>query len=158
MSKSIRKSKGGKKSVDAATMAQLIKDGKVPPQYAVPKSDGHDAIHAWIDLLADAWKQDRARRIDAIVTRVFPDVHKAIKWHGLWYGTPGQGWFLAVNAFKAYLKLTFMNGESLTPVPPTPLKAEGNAALDLKEADDFDEKLIASWIEQAHLLPGWGKA
>jgi hypothetical protein len=54
----------------------------------VPKSEGDGAVQAWIDLLPD-WQSARARRVDAVVTRQAPNVHKAIKWHGVWYGVPG---------------------------------------------------------------------
>ena len=56
----------------------------LPPQYAVAKSDGNDAVQAWIDLLPE-WQTAQARRVDAVVTHVLPEVHKAVKWHGVWY-------------------------------------------------------------------------
>jgi hypothetical protein len=46
------------------------------------------AVRAWIDLLPK-WQTVRARRVDAVVTRQVPNVHKAVKWHGAWYGVPG---------------------------------------------------------------------
>ncbi len=53
--------------------------------------------------------------------------------------TPGQGWFLAVASFKAYLKLVFFDGASLTPVPPGPLATQPLRALGVREADKLDE-------------------
>ena len=85
---------------------------ELPAHYAVPKSEGAGAVQAWIDLLPD-WQSARARRVDAVVTRQVPNVHKAIKWHAAWYGVPGQGWFLAVGSFKAHLKLVLFDGASL---------------------------------------------
>ncbi len=61
---------------------------ELPAHYAVPKADGDGAVQAWIDLLPD-WQSARARRVDAVVTRQVPNVHKAVKWHGAWYGVPG---------------------------------------------------------------------
>ncbi len=130
---------------------------KLPPQYAVPKSDGDAPVQAWIDLIPE-WQSIRARRIDAIVTRLVPNLHKAIKWHCVWYGVPNQGWFLAIGTFKAHLKLVFLDGALLTPIPPVPLKTKPNRALDIREADSFDEPQLAAWIKQASKLPGWGKA
>ena len=130
---------------------------KPPAHYAVPKSDGAGAVQAWIDLLPD-WQTARARRVDAVVTRQVPNVHKAVKWHGVWYGVPGQGWFLAVASFKAHLKLVFFDGASLTPVPPGPLATKPMCALDVREADKLDEAQLAGWVKQASQLPGWGKA
>ncbi len=134
------------------------KSGKgLPAHYAVPKGEGDGPVQAWIDLLPD-WQSARARRIDAVVTRQVPHVHKAIKWHGAWYGVPGQGWFLAFSSFKAHLKLVFFDGASLTPVPPTPLAAKPQRALDVREADELDEAQLADWVKQASQLPGWGNA
>ena len=130
---------------------------KLPAHYAVPKSEGDGAVQAWIDLLPD-WQPARARRVDAVVTRQVPRVHKAVKWHGVWYGVPGQGWFLAVASFKAHLKLVFFDGASLTPVPPGPLATKPMRALDVREADKLDEAQLAGWAKQASQLQGWGKA
>ena len=128
-----------------------------PAHYAVPKGDGDAAVQAWIDLLPD-WQATRARRVDAVVTRRMPDVHKAVKWHGAWYGVPGCGWFLAIASFKAHLKLVFFDGASLEPSPPVGLAAKGQRALDVREADALDERRLAGWVGQAARLPGWGRA
>lgn len=146
----------------AAAKSRMYKSGKSgayrpPPHYAVSKSDGDEPIQAWIDLLP-GWQTARARRIDVVVTRQMPDVHKAVKWHGAWYGVPGRGWFLAVASFKAHLKLVFLDGTSLRPVPPVPLATKPQRALDVREADELDEARLAGWVEQASRLPGWGKA
>ena len=136
-------------------MDRLIREGKVRPHYAVPKSDGDAAVRAWIDLLPE-WQSERARLVDAVVTRAMPDVHKAVKWHGVWYGVTGRGWFLAVASFKAHLKLVFFDGGSLTPPPPVSLAAKPQRALDVREADALDESRLELWVRQAVRLPGWG--
>src|SRR5690349_13648210 len=78
----------------------------LPAHYAIAKSEGDEAVLAWINLLP-AWQTDRAGRVDAIVVREVCDMHEAVKWHGIWLGVPGQGWFLAVATCKARLKLVF---------------------------------------------------
>jgi len=152
-----RKSSGRMRSVDAATMAVLIREGKVPRHYAVLKSEGAGAVKQWIALLP-GWQSARARRIDAVVTRAVPKVRKAVKWHGAWYGTPGGGWFLGIASLKHYLKLAFVDGAHLKPAPPRSHGAAPARALDLRETDDLDEALLASWARQASRLPGWFKA
>ncbi len=129
---------------------------KLPPHYAIPKSEGNAPVQAWIDLLPD-WQSDRARHIDAIVTREVPNVQKAVKWHGAWYGIPNKGWILAMASFKAHLKLAFFDGALLKPTPPVPLAAKGQAAFDIREPDKLNEKEFSDWIKQASKLPGWGK-
>jgi hypothetical protein len=55
----------------------------------VPKVEGDGAVQAWIDLLPE-WQTAHARRVDAVVTGQVPNVHKAVKWHGAWYGVHGS--------------------------------------------------------------------
>jgi len=141
----------------AAKMRELIRSGKVPPHYAVARSDGDHAVRAWIDLLPE-WQSARARRVDAVVTRTLPAVRRAVRWHGAWYGIPGGGWFLAMASFKAHLKLVFFDGASLSPPPPVALAAKPRRALDIREGDALDEKRLAGWMRQARRLPGWGEA
>ena len=142
---------------DGKTTAELIAEGKLPAHYAVAKADGDGPVQAWIGLLP-GWQAERARRIDAVVTGALPDVRKAVKWHGAWYGVPGQGWFLALNGFKRHLKLTFFDGLKLTPPPPVAMKIAPIRALDLCEADRLDDAQLARWVAQARALPGYGKA
>ena len=129
----------------------------LPPQYAVAKSDGNDAVQAWIDLLPE-WQTAQARRVDAVVTHVLPEVHKAVKWHGVWYGMPVKGWILAEASFKAHIKLVFFDGAALTPLPPILLASKPQRAIDLRDGVVLDESQLADWIRQSSLLPGWGKA
>jgi len=130
----------------------------MPAHYAVPKSDGDEAVQAWIDLLPAGWKQDRARLVDRIVTETFPEVKKAIKWHVVFYGGPSGGWMMAMAPFKAHIKLNFFNGGQLDPPPPVEMAQKPNRALDSREKDALDEHQLADWIRQASQLPGWLKA
>ena len=136
--------------------SELVAEGKVPPHYAVPKSDGAEAVRAWIALLP-SWQADRAARIDRIAGDAFPAVVRAVRWHGAFYGVPGGGWFMAVHSFKAHLKLTFFDGASLSPLPPVALAKAPSRALDLRESTSLDDGTLAGWFEQAIRLPGFGR-
>ena len=139
------------------TNAELIAEGKLPPHYAVGKSDGDAAVRRWIGLLP-GWQRARAGEIDALVGAVHPGVARAIRYNGAWYGTPGAGFHLALNPLKRLLKITFFDGQSLDPPPPVALKIAPAAALDLRETDPLDADRLADWIRQAVTLPGYGKA
>lgn len=139
------------------TNAELIAQGKLPPHYAVGKSDGDAPVQRWIDLLP-GWQADRAREIDRIVTETLPGVAKAIRYNGAWYGIRGGSFFLALNPFKRHLKLTFFDGQTLTPPLPVALKIAPNGALDLHETDPLDHGQLAAWVREAKSLPGFGKA
>lgn len=137
--------------------AELIAEGKLPAHYAVGKSDGDAAVQKWIGLLP-GWQMAHAREIDAVVSETLPGVAKAIRYNGAWYGTPGGSFFLALNAFKRHLKVTFFDGQSFDPPLPIAMKIAPNGALDLYETDPLDGPRIADWVRQAVTHPGYGKA
>ena len=101
------------------------------------------------------WKRTVGRRLHALIVRSVPDVHKAVKWNSPFYGIEGQGWFLSFHCFTKYVKVTFFRGTSLRPVPPGESKHKEVRYLDIREDDGKDDKLLASWIQQASELPGW---
>jgi hypothetical protein len=86
--------------------------------------------------------------------RVVPRVRKAVRWNSPFYGVDGQGWFLSAHCFDRYVKLTFLNGASLKPLPPVGSKVAGVRYFHLHEEDELDEEQLSSWIRQASKLPG----
>lgn len=121
------------------------------PQIA--KAEGDAPVQAYIDAIP-GWKQDIARRLDALVTRTVPNVHKAVKWNSPFYGIKGQGWFLGYHVFTNYLKVTFFKGTSLKPAPLGGTAKEARW-IDIHE-NDYDEAQLKAWIKQAAAIPGWG--
>ena len=119
----------------------------------IPKGEGDAPVQAWIAAVPAA-KRDLARRIDAIVERVVPQVHKAVKWNSPLYGVAGDGWFLSLHVFTHYLKVTFFRGTSLDPVPPGASKHKEVRYLDLRIDAPFDEPQFIRWVTQASRLPG----
>ena len=101
------------------------------------------------------WKSEVGRRLDALIERTVPGVRKAVKWNSPFYGVEGQGWFLSFHCFTRYVKVTFFRGASLRPLPPDESKHEDVRYFHIREDDQFDEALMASWIRQASELPGW---
>ena len=87
--------------------------------------------------------------------RIVPIVRKAVKWNSPFYSIEGQGWFLSFHVFTRYVKVTFFRGTSLRPVPPGPSKDKNVRYLDVREGDELDEALVATWVRQAAALPGW---
>jgi hypothetical protein len=120
------------------------------PQIA--KGYGDAPVQAYIDAMPD-WKRDVGRRLDAIIARTVPGVHKAVKWNSPFYGIEGQGWFLNFHCFTKYVKVAFFRGTSLRPVPPGESKHPEVRYLDIHE-DDLDEKQFVAWVKQASRLPG----
>jgi hypothetical protein len=101
------------------------------------------------------WKSEVGRRLDALITRSAPKVVKAVKWNSPFYGTEGQGWFLATHCFTKFVRVVFFKGTSLVPLPPGESKTPETRYFDIRETDVLDEKQFASWIGQTAALPGW---
>ena len=102
------------------------------------------------------WKREVGRRLDALITRTVPRVHKAVKWNSPFFGVEGQGWFLSLHCFTKYVKVAFFRGASLRPPPPGASRNPDTRYLDIHEEDALSEKQLASWITQAAAIPGWG--
>jgi hypothetical protein len=111
-------------------------------------------VRAYVEAMP-GWKRGVGRRLDALIERTVPDVHKAVKWNSPFYGLDGESWFVSFHCFTKYVKVSFLRGASLQPVPPVESKSEGTRYFHIHENDQLDEELVKSWIEQAAALPGW---
>ena len=121
------------------------------PQIA--KADGDAPVQAYIAAMP-GWKRDVGRRLDALIVRTVPGVHKAVKWNSPFYGVEDQGgWFLSFHCFTKYVKVTFFRGTSLRPVPPGESKHKEVRYFDIYEGD-LDEAQFVAWVKQASQLPG----
>jgi hypothetical protein len=137
------------KGLAAGATPQLLSGGN--PQIA--KGYGDAPVQAYIAAMP-GWKSGVGRRLDALITRTVPDVHKAVKWNSPFYGIEGQGWFLNFHCFTKYVKVAFFRGTSLRPVPPGESKHKDVRYLDIHEHDQLDEAQFTGWVKQASQLPG----
>jgi hypothetical protein len=144
-----------RKSTTVAKKAVANGDGAKPvllsggnPQIA--KADGDAPVQAYIAAMP-GWKSDVGRRLDDLIVR---NVRKAVRWNSPWYGVEGEGWFVSYHVFTRYVKVTFLNGASLRPVPPGSGKDPDSRWLDIYEGE-LDEEQMATWVRQAAALPGW---
>ena len=119
----------------------------------IAKGEGDAPVQAYIAAMP-GWKRDVGHRLDALIARTVPGVHKAVKWNSPFYGIEGHGWFLSFHCFTKYIKVTFFRGTSLRPVPSGESKHKEVRYLDIHEDDPFDEALLAAWVKQASRLPG----
>lgn len=120
------------------------------PQIA--KGHGEEPVQAWIAAAPD-WKGDLTARIDAIITRIVPNVRKAVKWNSPLYGMEENHWFLGLHCMTKYVKVAFFKGAHLNPLPPNTSKQKEVRYLDIREGE-FDEKQFAAWVKQASKIPG----
>jgi len=121
------------------------------PQIA--KGDGDGPVQAYIAAMP-GWKRDVGRRLDTLIERTVPGVHKAVKWNSPFYGVEGEGWFLNFHCYTKYVKVAFFRGTSLQPVPPGESKSKDTRYVDIREGEQLDEAQFASWVKQASQLPG----
>ena len=120
------------------------------PQIA--KGYGDAPVQAYIAAMP-GWKRDVGRRLDALIARTVPGVHKAVKWNSPLYGVDDEGWFLSIHVFAKYIKVAFFRGTSLRPVPPGKSKQKDVRYLDIHEGQ-LDETQFVAWVKQASQLPG----
>ena len=153
MTKPVAKKKAANKKAAAAKKPAkkpvLLAGGN--PQIA--KGEGDAVLQSYIAAMP-GWKREIGRRLDALIERTVPGVHKAVKWNSPFYGIEGEGWFLNFHCFTSYVKVAFFRGASLKPVPPGASKHKDVRYLDIREGDPFDEAQLADWIAQASRLPG----
>jgi hypothetical protein len=138
-----------KSKARSAAKPRLLSGGN--PQIA--KADGDAPVAAYIAAMP-GWKGAVGHRLDALIARTVPGVHKAVKWNSPFYGVEGQGWFLSFHCFTKYIKVTFFRGTSLRPVPPGESKHKEVRYFDIHEDAPLDEARFARWVKQAGGLPG----
>jgi len=119
----------------------------------IPKGEGNGPVQDYIAAMP-GWKRSVGARVDGLIERTVPRVHKAVKWNQPFYGHVGDGWFLAFRCYTKYVQLQFFRGASIVPVPPKASKHDEVRYLDIYEDDELDEEQLVSWIEQASDLPG----
>jgi hypothetical protein len=94
------------------------------PQIA--KGDGDAPVQPYIAAMRGL-KRDVGRKLDALIVRTVPGVHKAVKWNSPFYGVEHQdGWLLSFHCFTKYVKVTIFRGTSLRPATWR-VQAQGNA-------------------------------
>ena len=94
------------------------------------------------------------RKFDYLTTHALSHVKKAVRWNSPFYGVEGMGWSASMHAFTRHVKVTFMNGGSLDPLPPLVGKSPVERWVNIPE-DGLDEMQMANWVRQSAGLPGW---
>lgn len=122
------------------------------PQIA--RGDGVKPVKAYLAALP-GWKAPLGKKVHALILKAVPKATMAVKWNTPMYGTEGAGFFVGVHAFTQFLRLTFFDGTSLTPMPPGTSKTPKTRYLDLYEDEPLDAAQLTKWLQQASNLHGW---
>jgi len=121
------------------------------PQIA--KGYGEAPVQAYLQAIPD-WKRDVAVHLDALITRAFPKVQKAVKWNTPMYGTDEKTFLMGFHMITKYVKVAFFKGAQLKPLPPDASTQKAVRYLHINENDILDEKQFIAWVKQAVKLPG----
>ena len=119
----------------------------------IGKGDGDGPVQMYIANMPE-WKRDVGRQLDDLIVQTVPNVRKAVRWNSPFYGVEDQGWFISYHVFARYVKVTFLNGKSLNPLPPVASK-DPNARYYHIFEEGMDVAQMEEWVRQAAAVPGW---
>jgi hypothetical protein len=137
----------------ATTLPESMVTGKASPAKAAV---GDKPVLAYIASLPQP-QRSIAERVDALAAGALPGLQRSVKWGMSYYGV-GDGWCFCCGGFADHVKLMFVNGAALQPVPPVTPVAMGKSTrgVELESVDDLDERQIAAWMIQIAAVPGVG--
>jgi hypothetical protein len=119
-------------------------------------ADGDAPVFTYIASLPEP-QRAIAERIDALAARTLPGLRRAVKWGMAYYGVD-DGWCFTSGAFVGHVKVMFIRGTDLDPVPAvTPVGMGKNTrGVEVATVDDVDEAQLTAWIQQAATMPFTG--
>jgi hypothetical protein len=146
MSKEIGEREAGKPAartaadVEVATSLPEAMTGRASPAKAAV---GDKPVLAYIASLPQP-QRAIAEAVDALAAKTLPGLRRSVKWGMAYYGV-GDGWCFSCGGFAGHVKLMFVNGAALEPVPPVTPVGMGKATrgVELKSMDDIDDRKIA---------------
>jgi hypothetical protein len=102
-------------------------------------------------------QREIAQAVDDLAAATLPGLERAVKWGMAYYGV-GDGWCFSSGGFVGHVKLMFINGTALDPVPPVTPVAMGKATrgVELESLASLDEWPLAEWMRQVTSVPGMG--
>ena len=136
----------------ATTLPEAMTGRASPAKAAV----GDKPVFAYIASLPQP-QRGIAEAVDALAAKTLPDLRRSVKWGMSYYGV-GDGWCFSCGGFVGHVKLMFINGAALEPIPPvTPVgMGKSTRGVELESVDDLDEIQIAAWMKQVASVPGVG--
>lgn len=142
----------GKKKGGTALKSSMLTGKASPAKAAV----GDKPVFTYISTLPQP-QRGIAERFDALAAKTLPRLQRSVKWGMAYYGV-GNGWCFSCGAFADHVKIMFVNGAALTPVPPvTPLAmGKSTRGVELRSVRQLDERQMAAWMIQVTAAPGAG--
>jgi hypothetical protein len=124
---------------------------------AAKAAAGDEPVFTYIASLPQP-QRGIAERIDQLAADALPGLERSVKWGMAYYGV-GDGWCFSCGAFASHVKLMFINGTTLAPVPPVTPVAMGKSTrgVEIASMDAIDEPRVVAWMKQVAAMPGVGK-
>lgn len=119
----------------------------------IPKGDGPGPVAAYIAAMP-GWKSAVGRAIDDLVTATCPGALRAVRWNAPFWGMPDRGWMLTLSCTTRYVKVGFLTGHLLTPLPQVESKHHKVRYLHIHEGDTLDAAQFRDWLVQAARVEG----
>ena len=123
---------------------------KKPP---VPVDD-HVVIEDWMSNSIMPSIRPLVERMDALLHERLSDLHYAIKWGKVYYGTKELGWLIEVAAYHVSVNIVFLSGAEFNPAPPLG-NDKRTRYIKLRTLEELNDPLIMDYIEQAGKVAGW---
>lgn len=139
--------------IAASPLPQSMATGKASPAKAAA---GDKPVFTYIAGLPQP-QRGIAERVDALAAEALPGLRRSVKWGMSYYGV-GEGWCFSCGGFADHVKLMFINGVTLEPVPPVTPVAMGKSTrgVEFRSVDDIVARQIAAWMKQVAAVPGVG--
>ena len=117
---------------------------------------GDKPVFAYIASLPQP-QRSIAEAVDALAAKTLSELRRSVKWGMSYYGV-GDGWCFSCGGFAGHVKLMFVNGVALEPIPPvTPVgMGKSTRGVELESVDDLDAVQVAAWMKQVASVPGVG--
>ena len=140
-------------SGSVATTLPESMTGKASPAKAAV---GDKPVFAYIASLPQP-QRGIAECIDALAAKTLPGLTRSVKWGMSYYGV-GDGWCFCCGGFAGHVKLMFVNGAALEPVPPvTPVgMGKSTRGRGARVRGRPRRTQIAEWMKQVAAVPGVG--
>ena len=98
-----------------------------------------------------------AERIDALAAKTLPDLQRAVKWG--WPTTVSRGLVLRIRRLRRPCETDVhtRHGAQARTAGDADRNGQIHPGVELASVDDFDERQLGSWIEQAATMPFVGE-
>lgn len=138
------------------------KTASTPPKATSSKissakaAGGDKPVFAYIASLPQP-QRGIAESVDALAAKTLPGLQRSVKWGMSYYGV-GDGWCFCCGDFAGVVKLMFIGGAALKPVPPVTPTGMGKATrgVEIPTLDDLDARQLTDWMKQVVAVPGVG--